>query len=552
MTLSAPGVDPAAVAAAWREAQDLWGVRVHPPTEGDAGGAVAAFGFPTAVVYDRAQLQRQGAVGQLASVFAHEIGHHVAAPATRVVSAQLQRVIGEVVLTANPDQVAAREITALVANLWADMLVNDRVRRLQQASGAASDIADVYRGMNAASAKRRHGAPTRLWTTVMRAFEVLWTLVEGDLATLPADREARAAVEDDARVLAQTVRTFADDPVGGALPAALVLVPLAVPDGDEALCHGAVDGRALTDAEVAEVIAGLDARADVTALPVTTEPGTGQGFDLARTLELFDAASAPAVIRGWYLAKARPHRRRLRTREPRPLPVAELPGPLETWEAGDDLAELDVRASLAASPVLVPGVTTRRRTMLDDPTPPPESPVDLDLYVDVSGSMPRIETGSPAALAAVILVDGAIAGGGRVRVTTFSSAGDVAGTPEFSRDRDAALRAALVPPHGGTVFPLDLYAQRYARPQHPRPHVVVLSDDGMRSMFGAGQEEHAEVAAAVRARLASATLVLVVPEAYASAEAAEAGYAVLATPRMDEVPAACAQLVRRILDGGAG
>ena len=44
-----------------------------------------------------------------------------------------------------------------------------------------------------------------------------------------------------------------------------------------------------------------------------------------------------------------------------------LMGNLETWETGEDLADIDWSATMAASPWVVPGVTTRRRHFERDP-----------------------------------------------------------------------------------------------------------------------------------------------------------------------------------------
>ncbi|MFX5622867.1 hypothetical protein ABTE00_22185, partial [Acinetobacter baumannii] len=74
-----------------------------------------------------------------------------------------------------------------------------------------------------------------------------------------------------------------------------------------------------------------------------------------------------------------------------------------TWEVGDDLADVDWPASLQAAGVVVPGVTTRRRSFLVDDPPPVRTGLAVDLYIDSSGSMPYPRSGSPAVLAGTIL-----------------------------------------------------------------------------------------------------------------------------------------------------
>lgn len=518
------------VTGAWRRALEVWGVRMHAPARGDSGGAIAAFRFPTEVVFDPARIRALGVEEQLTSVFAHELGHHVVAPATRIVSARILIVMRDALDVCEKPVANIPVACADLSNLWTDLLVNTRLRTLQRARGVDDDVADVYRAMKAAAT----GKPSRLWQTYIRTYEILWHLDAGDLV------EVRdTAVESDARQLAMTVRTFQDDPVGGALPAGLILAPLLNADDSPGPCAGEASGRPLTPDELREVLAGL---------PV--EPGGAQALGIARTLELFPEVSEDDAMRAWYENLARRHRVRLRARSLTGGTVL-IPGPHEEWEPGDDLATLDVRASAARSPRLVPGVTTVRRTTLTETDPAPDQPLDLDLYIDASGSMPNAMSSSPAMLAAVVLIDGVLSAGGRVRVTTFSGPGEVRGTAAFGRDRSAAIAAALRAPGGGTTFPLDLLHRRYARPAREAPHVVVLSDDGLRSMFGAGQPELAGVAAQARTRMASATLVLVIDEAADVGYATDAGYRVERTPNIADVAAVCAKLARDILEGRA-
>src|SRR5690606_24960189 len=93
----------------------------------------------------------------------------------------------------------------------------------------------------------------------------------------------------------------------------------------------------------------------------------GQGYGLAETLELYGPAAADAVLEAWYLREARRYVRPYFEPASRPPPTGDdFPGATEPWEPGEEVGEIDWRASLAASPVVVPGVTLRRRTFLPD------------------------------------------------------------------------------------------------------------------------------------------------------------------------------------------
>ncbi|MEX3657246.1 hypothetical protein ABFW09_31650, partial [Mycolicibacterium fortuitum] len=123
----------------------------------------------------------------------------------------------------------------------------------------------------------------------------------------------------------------------------------------------------------------------------------------------------------------------------------------------------------------------------------------------------------------------------------------------YTRDRLEIMRQLTTFFSGGTVFPLDLLARRYptgdqrfSGDRDAARHLVVLSDDGLMSLFGAGQEEYAGVAAAVRSQLATATLLVQDRSRSVAAPAAEAGYGVDYLDNMSDAPAVCARLAAHI------
>ncbi|MGW4100038.1 hypothetical protein [Mycobacterium sp. NPDC004974] len=598
---------------AWGAALELWGVQLHPPdmVQDSATGTFAWFSFPPSISIDLDELTRQGAQHHLVSVFAHEIGHHVLSPSTRIVSFKLMQQMARAIVASDPRRAIPVTSTAQrLSNLWSDLLINDRVVRMQRRRhpGAEPDMIALWRTLTA-----REPVSNAAWWVLMRAYELLWslpsnTLCPNDPPAVPesAREEARArqhidpatldvsmvredlqekerihraaalrvrAIQDelllsqpvqpvaDAEYVAQAVRTFGADPVGGALTFGMVLVPYLVlesmvSDGAGLPGGGCAEqgGPPATAAELAQVLA--DPRLDETPVhPAAAAIGApsqdappGQQYGVAQTLALFAGSDPNAVMLAWYEAQARPWVQSLR-QSGRGVADQGIPGPLETWELGDDIAELDWPATLAANPVVVPGVTTRRRTYLpDDPVATTEA-VTLDLYIDSSGSMPRPERGSPAVLAGMILVLSVLKGGGRVRVTSWSGRGQVAGDSVYTRDRLEIMRQLTTFFGGSTVFPLDLLAHRYPPGDDARDeqrHLVVLSDDGLRSLFGAGQEEYAWVAAAVRRQLDTATLLVQDRRRSVAGPAAEAGYSVDYLDNMSDAPAVCARLAAHI------
>lgn len=586
--MTTPADLPADVAEAWREALELWGVALQPPVlaDGRAVGAFAWFTFPPRAHVDLRLLDRAGGQRHLASVLAHEIGHHVLSPGTRLTALTIDHQIGRVLQVVDPDGLLPpAERAGGLANLWSDLVINARVAHLQtrRHPGAEPDIVTLWRALQRDQTGGRRRI-TASWWVVMRAYEHLWSLPGGSLCPPRPTATTDPALHPDvdAALLADTVRTFGRDPVAGALPFAMIVVPYLVDEArlgiDRVLARndvrragrtcGRTESAPMTADELAQVLADPRVRVtprhpavaddDPVVEPVGDELDAGDGgqaYDLASTLALHAAMPRGEVLRAWYEERARRWIRPLHQQLPAAAGEA-LPGPLEVWEAGDDPAAIDWPATLRGGRV-VPGITTRRRTWTHDEEQARPAAVDVDVYLDCSGSMPSPQAASPAILAAMVLTGSVLRGGGRARVASFSGAGQVAGSPGWTRDRRAVAEGLLHYVGGGTTFPLDLLAARYLEQRSEqalraagvvRRHLVVFSDDGLDSMFGAGQEQHADVAARVRARLDTATLVLlgVSPGTVTAQAAARAGYDVEVVDALDDVPQVAARLAARL------
>ncbi|WP_395242474.1 VWA domain-containing protein [Agromyces sp. MMS24-K17] len=621
--------------AAWSRAQALWGVRMHEPElrPGATGevGSFAWFGFPPAVGIDPDGIAGAGLADDLEALFAHELGHHVLAPGTRIDGLKIRHQAARAI-AASGDGPTSPDWIPRLANLWNDLLVDARVAQLQRAAHPDREpgIVRARRTTFAAS----FDGDDRLWWVFRRAYELVWRLPAGSFCPVepPARkraarprgaaeasidaleerfrdrerrlREARRAAEAvqaeladavrtdpvlDAALTADLVRGFASDPVSGALSFGMLAAPYlfeqrdadADADADRA---AAVAGAALaglagggggacaadtgpaTAAELGRILGDrrlhatprhpIDvARAGGRPGSAGSVPGAGDGpgggsgggqsLGVAATLDLYDASDSDAVIAAWYRTEAARWVRPVTERRPdRPAP--DLPGPLELWESGDDLADLDWAATLQAGPDPIAGVTTRRRSSLVDEPEPVEASIALDLYLDSSASMPTPRRGSPAVLAGTILALSVLRGGGRVRVTSFSGPGEVAGSVRFVRD-PVDVVAGLAWYFGrSTSFPLDRFGERYARLAPPRDgerrHVVVISDEGLTSMFGDGNEPYAQVAAEVRTKLTTGTLLLLDRLRTVAPFADAAGYEVVYLDAMADAPAACVRL----------
>jgi hypothetical protein len=513
----------AAWRAHWPEALQAWGrfTKVHDPlwcdstTEARRAGLTGSFAMfrldDRTVVLDLQAARELGLEDFSLEVMAHEIGHHVLCPADLADHARLLARIRQGLPT-------LEHHAPLVANLYADMLINDRLQR--------------SRGLNMAGVYERLAAPdsSPLWTFYMRIFEILWSVPSGTLTCAEID----PGMDGDAQLGAKLARVYATDWQRGAGGfAALCYRYLAEQsEGDVAearrrVCVGVVGDNApvpgLTGADVEPVVhPALDPRVnDFAPEQAPTEspvPGEGQyrePFEYGQILrQLGLSISDEDAAARYYRERAAPYLVRFPVRR-RPLSVEPLPEGHTAWDIGEPVESVDWIATALRSPVVVPGITTVQRLMGttegDDRS---TRPVDLDLYVDSSGSMPDPRRSvSYLTLAGAILALSALRVGARVQATLWSGTNEFLVTDGFVRDEEAVLRVLTGYFGGGTAFPLHVLRRTYLEQERAEPtHIVVISDAGVDTMVNAADElgrPGAEIAAAsLAAAGAGGTLVL--------------------------------------------
>lgn len=451
------------------------------------------------VVIDLAKVRELDLADYAVEVLAHEIGHHVLAPATATDHVRLLARLRAALPTLEAQ-------APMVANLYTDLLINDRLQRQ-----AGLRMGDVYRKMAAATPTSPAGG---LWGLYMGIYEHLWNLQAGTLGGGVDDARLRG----DAWLGARLVRAYSGDWLDGAGRFATLLLPYLVESEDDSrvdalmdtrhagagsepvgagdiepgeaagAVHPAFDPRVTGEEGAADSTGSSESASDPSAAPVDRQGGQArEPFEYgeilrASGLDLDDHAFA---VR-YYRERALPHL------VPFPVhvqPEAEelhLEG-LEPWDMGDPLDQLDWMQTLLQSPVLVPGLTTVRRTYGPAPGREPETaPVDLDLYVDSSGSMPNPQTHtSYLALAGAIVALSALRSGSGVQVTLWSGKQQVQHTGGFVRSEEAILRVLTGFFGGATAFPIHRLRETYAnRTLSDRAvHILHLSDDGITTMF---------------------------------------------------------------------
>lgn len=524
--------------ARWPEAMALWSryTRLSDPrwcltdAAASAEGLTESFAMirlrDQAVVINLHQALALGVDRFALEILAHEVGHHMYAPAT---VNECARLIARV-RRALPGH--ERE-APFIANLYEDLLINDRLHRAR-----ALDLPGVFLQLEASNRKKGgQEKPSRLWTLYMRIYEILWGKTRASMAT--GLNSADAVLEGDAHLGARLVRVYARDWLTGGGRFAALCYPYVNEDGAaqmRTLLRGWIDAE--SPAEGADLPTGLveieadeataimhpsadpalsglaeDDEADKTedderktgARPMKQKHGqplaakkdgadkrggqTRLPFEFGAILK---ALGMPLddhdIAVHYYRERARPHLVPFPTRKQPESDEPQVEG-LEPWDIGSSLDDVDWLESVMVSPQVIPGITTRQRTYgRMAGVEPKREPLDLDIYVDCSGSMPNPQQEvSFLALAGAIMCLSALRAGARVQATLWSGPGQFDKTPGFITDEKAILRVLTGYICGGTAFPLhvlvDTYGERARTPRQRKTHLMVISDDGVDTML---------------------------------------------------------------------
>ena len=592
----------------WPRAQLVWSpiTRLHRPTllEKSSKDALAWIDLRTMSVHVNLRratplmgttaARSAGPEELVLALLAHEVGHYVLAPGDMTTAARIH-------MRVRSGLIDCDEQVGMVANLWCDLLINDELQRHRGVSmiSLLEAVSECWDRQETESHGREipDASGPQWWPTYLRCYEIAWELVPGTL------HRQGVAGEAEARLMARLARVYASAPVQGAAGFAALLRPMIM---DEDLqqkrsqrlrmsgrgrsgrdCGGVTGAGELPGS----VIGDTDLRKPVIH-PVQEPLVLGAGPSAPRAPEDSQNNNDGAALQGagsrsqdiqpadlsavarslgvdmpaleiasrYYQESAAPYLVRLPPvrRAGRDDP---LMGNLETWETGEDLADIDWSATMAASPWVVPGVTTRRRHFERDPGEDQHMvPTNLDLYLDSSGSMPDPAVRlSPVALAGAILALSALRCGARVQATTRSGPDQIAGTDGFTQDAQEVLAAIVAHFGGSTSFPLGILSRTHLAARADGAgrapcHIAVVSDDGVVSMFADHRSDECadtsnEEGIAVRALTAAGgggTLLLNTDPRRVKELRLPGGYAVHSVRNLDEVRRFSAALARAI------
>ncbi len=506
--------------AQWPPALSLWSrfTQLEPPrwclTEADEKKHALSGSFAMirlkdhAVVVSLRLVRHHRLDGFAREILAHEIGHHVLAPADLTDN-------GRLMARVRAGLPGKEHLAGFIANLYTDLLINDRLQRT-----AGLDMSGVYRALGEKTADP-------LWTLYMRIYEILWGLPSGTLAA----KEIDAKLSGDAHLGARLVRVYAREWLDGAGRFAALCLPYILEDdgkGTVAILSPILDAQRAGEGDAApDGLAEIDpGEADGAIHPsldpaLNPESGEGEGDETAEDADTNESTPRPggretiggkkndyrtpveyadlmkslgvtigedAVIGRYYRERARPHlvpfpvRRMDRAADP--IPEGE-----EHWDIGSPLGRIDWLGTVSRSPIVVPGVTTVQqvfgRTPGDDPEP---QPVDLYLGIDCSGSMPnpRYQLSFPV-LAGTIMALSALRAGAQVMVALSGEPGEFSETEGFTRNEDDLLKVLTGYLGTGFAFGIGRLKETFlsgSAPIERKTHILIITDSDIFSMLG--------------------------------------------------------------------
>ncbi len=441
-------------------------------------------------------------------VLAHEIGHHVLIPANRYDNIGMFRRM-RLALAGIEDR------TPLVANLYADLIINDTLQRIH-----GLDMASVYQKMQEGTK-----IESSLHNWYMRTYEYLWGIKRGVLS----GKKQSPQIDADASLAASIVRSYARNWLDGAGRYAMLAYPYLIKDADyqnarselvrlldaetcgegseiaggmaeidESILDGIVDPRS-------EAIGGADSKAadDETgeiksSKPSWTEQQSSKGgtgpkqrylepgsyIDLMRQVD--PGVDENKLLIRYYRDIALPFLVPFPVENSAPL-AEYLPEGTDQWEPGDPIEEIDWLETTMSSPVIIPGVTTRRRFYSEDTdSPSSQQPYNLYVGIDCSGSMknPRLNFSWPICAGAIVSLS-ALRAGAKVMSCLSGEPGSFLETKGFVKTENDVLKVLTSYLGTGYAYGIPRLETDHLKTIKGKTHLLIVSDDDIFSMLQA-------------------------------------------------------------------
>jgi hypothetical protein len=492
---------------------------------------------------------RKGLLNSVEALLAHEVGHHVCYPATLAVQARLRSM--EKALIPIEDY--------SLINLFTDLLINERLGH-----DLEEPLVAVYRAFAGDSPWEQDPA----FLFYMSVYEELWRRPEGELLGPfhAAFEREYPGYRADAQLLAQNLFAIEPNLYTQFLLFASVLSRYIQPRGERKLVTidpnqcGCGDPSAddwaeaitLTQAEreaverarregwISEEEAERLNGPDVRERRIHHLPGNGTD----------EAERVPEIMAAYYRQQA--ERYLVRPPPQRALGEAVVPTTLTEWEPGDPARAIDWLATLVRHGDRLGVAQPLRREWIADyeGLEVPSWQVRLEIYLDVSGSMPNPTTTLNAmTLAAQILATGALRAGGAVRALIYSS--DHVAYWQWCRSEVEMSRFLMHYVGGGTRFPFAVLRDSVAACGSRQPLRVVITDRDFDANVDTAPE-HGRVLADAAACTPGTLLLLHQPRRERVHAYQQLGARVVAVEDLADFPALAGRLANALFTQEAG
>ncbi len=433
-------------------------------------------------------------------IMGHEIGHHVYCPGD--ISDQ-----GKLIYLVQTAMPRFEHVAPMIVNVYTDLFINDRLKRHN-----GLRMEEVYQKLG-----KQKG---RFWNFYMRTYEILWALPKETLTNEIVEDD----MESDAMLVNRIVRNFPNDWLRGAFDFGNICYPYFI-GGDPS---SSLEKISILH-DTAQIGKGGNVPSGITEVEIESifDEGKDPSLSGGKTKEIssekkntpsLSPAQYSAICEAlgvkvsesekaykYYKEKALPHLISFPEQVTPGAPELILEGN-ESWDLGSPLENINWVDSVIKSPIVIPGYTTVENNYGETPSyEKNKNPIDLDLFVDCSGSMPNPLTEiSYLTLAGTILALSALRTGAKVRATLWSGEKEYETTKTFIRDENSILKILTGYIGWGTCFPLDLLEEEYSHrsPQDRKTHILVISDEGIDTMFT--QEYHTEPRPLVKSMLQNA------------------------------------------------
>jgi hypothetical protein len=452
------------------------------------------------IVIDLERIKTEGLDSFAIEILAHEIGHHIYTPANLHDNAKL-------LYNIRWGLADIENRAPFVANLYADMLINDTLQRSRNLN-----MAGVYQQIN------RKSGFSKLWVLFMRTYEYLWRMERGSLAT--ATDMHSPAIDADASLAASLIRSYSKNWIDGAARYAALLYPYLMEE--EEYMKARARHMVLLDAENAgegggvisglteidaEAIAGaIDPRAEASGKAAPAGIGKnmegGEGpkqryLNPGKYIDLFRQVNPKAdeqeLINNYYREIALPHLVDFPVEKSNPVSYT-LPEGIENWDISDPMEEIDWIQTAIIAPEVVPGYNTVKRVYgPEDCDSDNQKPLDVYIGIDCSGSMgnPRVQFSWPV-LAATIIGLSALRAGAKVMACLSGEPGSFMETKGFSTSQKEVLTVLTSYLGTGYAYGVPRLQTPFGKPHKDKSHAIIVTDDDIFSMLGAEKPKDEE------------------------------------------------------------